>query len=186
MQEFVGIGVTTVYAVDLFQTAGVGLTLSKFLAGFNKISYMFSVIVAVYTLECFGRRCAYFQFPHEFSTYSWQTAKSAMVWGAVAMALILLIAGILDKFAQVKGPNQRSCGAGVTSMAFLCTSTFGATWLTNPRPYPTGTYISELCLPKRDLNSKCETRFGSDGFLSLHIYILDVFCYSTTYEKRTC
>lgn len=60
-----------------------------------------------------------------------------MVWGAVAMALILLIAGILDKFAQVKGPNQRSYGAGVAAMTFLYTATFGATWLTTPWLYPT-------------------------------------------------
>ena len=44
MQELVGIGVITVYAVDLFQTAGFSSTLSKLLAGFNNISYMFSVV----------------------------------------------------------------------------------------------------------------------------------------------
>ncbi|KAL8822998.1 MAG: hypothetical protein Q9191_006279 [Dirinaria sp. TL-2023a] len=57
MQELVGIGVITVYAVDLFQDAGFGETLSKLLAGFNNISYMFSVIFAVITLDRFGRRC---------------------------------------------------------------------------------------------------------------------------------
>ena len=56
MQELVGIGVITVYAVDLFQTAGFGEQTSKLLAGFNNLSYMFSVIFAVYTLDRFGRR----------------------------------------------------------------------------------------------------------------------------------
>ena len=56
MQELVGIGVITVYAVDLFKTAGFGDTLSKMLAGFNNISYMFSVIFAVFTLDRYGRR----------------------------------------------------------------------------------------------------------------------------------
>ena len=56
MQELVGIGVITVYAVDLFQTAGFGEETSKLLAGFNNLSYMFSVIFAVYTLDRFGRR----------------------------------------------------------------------------------------------------------------------------------
>ncbi|KAL9576336.1 MAG: hypothetical protein Q9212_007186, partial [Teloschistes hypoglaucus] len=56
MQELVGIGVITVYAVDLFQDAGFGLQLSKLLAGFNNISYMFSVVFAVYTLDRYGRR----------------------------------------------------------------------------------------------------------------------------------
>ncbi|KAL9615365.1 MAG: hypothetical protein Q9167_000193 [Letrouitia subvulpina] len=118
MQELVGIGVITVYAVDLFQDAGFGLTLSKLLAGFNNISYMFSVIFAVITLDRYGRR-------------------STMVWGAVGMALELLVAGILDKYAQIKGPNQRSFGAGVATLTFLYTATFGATWLTTPWLYPT-------------------------------------------------
>ena len=56
MQELVGIGVITVYAVDLFQNAGFGLQLSKLLAGFNNLSYMFSVIFAVFTLDRYGRR----------------------------------------------------------------------------------------------------------------------------------
>ena len=53
------------------------------------------------------------------------------------MSLILLIAGILDKFAQAKGPSQRAYGAGVAAMIFLYTATFGATWLTTPWLYPT-------------------------------------------------
>ena len=44
------------YAVDLFQDAGFGLELSKLLAGFNNLSYMFSVIFAVITLDKYGRR----------------------------------------------------------------------------------------------------------------------------------
>ena len=57
MQELVGIGVITVYAVDLFQDAGFSEELSKLLAGFNNLSYMFSVIFAVITLDRYGRRC---------------------------------------------------------------------------------------------------------------------------------
>lgn len=59
MQELVGIGVITVYAVDLFSTAGFSQTLSKLLAGFNNISYMFSVFFAVITLDRYGRRRKY-------------------------------------------------------------------------------------------------------------------------------
>lgn len=68
--------------------------------------------------------------------------KATMVWGAVGMALILLIAGILDKFAQTEGPNQRAYGAGVATMTFLYTATFGATWLTTPWLYPTEIFLS--------------------------------------------
>lgn len=118
MQELVGIGVITVYAVDLFQTAGFGENLSKLLAGFNNISYMFSVIFAVYTLDRFGRR-------------------SVMTWGTVAMALILLVAGILDKYASEEGPHRRQYAAGVAAFTFFYTAAFGATWLVPPWLYPT-------------------------------------------------
>lgn len=60
-----------------------------------------------------------------------------MVWGAVVMAIALLIGGILDMYAQEAGPNQRKYGAGVAAMTFLYTATFGATWLTTPWLYPT-------------------------------------------------
>ncbi|BCR90344.1 uncharacterized protein ACHE_60230S [Aspergillus chevalieri] len=118
MQELVGIGVITVYAVDLFSTAGFDENLSKLLAGFNNISYMFSVFFAVITLDRYGRR-------------------QTMVWGAVVMGLTLLVAGILDMYAQEAGPNQRKFGAGVAAMTFCYTATFGATWLTTPWLYPT-------------------------------------------------
>ncbi|KAI4270913.1 MAG: hypothetical protein L6R35_006579, partial [Caloplaca aegaea] len=52
MQELVGIGFITVYGIDLFQDAGfLALQPVNFLAGFNNISYMFSVIFAVITLD---------------------------------------------------------------------------------------------------------------------------------------
>lgn len=79
---------------------------------------MFSVLFAVFTLDRFGRR-------------------GTMVWGAAGMALLLLIGGILDKYAQSGGPNQRAYGAGVVTMTFLYTGTFGATWLVTPWLYPT-------------------------------------------------
>ena len=60
-----------------------------------------------------------------------------MVWGAVVMGLTLLLAGILDMYAQEAGPNQRKFGAGVAAMTFFYTATFGATWLTTPWLYPT-------------------------------------------------
>ncbi|KIK40141.1 hypothetical protein CY34DRAFT_807508 [Suillus luteus UH-Slu-Lm8-n1] len=118
MQELVGIGVITVYAIDLIQGAGFSQGDAKLLAGFNNLSYMFSVLFAVFTLDRCGRR-------------------STMVWGAAGMALLLLIGGILDKYAQAGGPNQRAYGAGVVAMTFLYTGTFGATWLVTPWLYPT-------------------------------------------------
>ncbi|KAG1870516.1 hypothetical protein C8R48DRAFT_597099 [Suillus tomentosus] len=131
MQELVGIGVITHFflpalatsltlyaAIDLIQGAGFSQDEAKLLAGFNNLSYMFSVLFAVFTLDRFGRR-------------------GTMVWGAAGMALLLLIGGILDKYAQSGGPNQRAYGAGVVAMTFLYTGTFGATWLVTPWLYPT-------------------------------------------------
>lgn len=110
--------VITLWAVDLFQDAGFGLELSKLLAGFNNLSYMFSVIFVVYILDRFGRRLT-------------------MVCGAVAIALELLVGGILDKYAQIPGPNQRSYAAAVEAFTFLYKATFGSNWLTTPWLYPT-------------------------------------------------
>lgn len=59
-------------------TSGYSLEQAKLFAGYNDISYMFCVLFAVFTLDRCGRR-------------------STMVWGAVAMAIFLLIAGVLDK-----------------------------------------------------------------------------------------
>lgn len=66
MQELVGIGVITVYAVDLFKDAGFDENMSKLLAGFNNISYMFSVIFAIYTLDRYGRRCKHYPRHREY------------------------------------------------------------------------------------------------------------------------
>lgn len=78
-----------------------------------------------------------------------------MVWGAVVMAIVLLIGGILDMYAQEAGPNQRKYGAGVAAMTFLYTATFGATWLTTPWLYPT-----EVCdFPFSPLFSFSETMY---------------------------
>ncbi|KAI9759887.1 MAG: hypothetical protein M4579_002012 [Chaenotheca gracillima] len=119
MQELVGIGVVTVYAVDLFQGAGYSETFSRILSGINDLTYMFSVIFAVITLDRYGRR-------------------STMVWGAVGMAAALLIAGLTDKWAsQPDLPNQKAYGAATASFIFIYTAIFGATWLTTPWLYPT-------------------------------------------------
>jgi MFS family permease len=72
------LSLTSCAAIDLIQGAGFSQGEAKLLAGFNNLSYMFSVLFAVFTLDRFGRR-------------------STMVWGAAGMALLLLIGGILDK-----------------------------------------------------------------------------------------
>jgi hypothetical protein len=141
MQELVGIGVVTVYAVDLFSSAGFSDNTSKLLASCNNISYMFSVIFAVITLDRYGRKCKY-RLPMPLTSETLfaiisDTLTATMVWGTVGMASALLIAGILDKYAAQNGLHQKAYRAGVATMTFLYTATFGATWLTTPWLYPT-------------------------------------------------
>lgn len=76
MQQLVGIGVVTVYAVDLFSTAGFSQNLSKLLAGFNNISYMFSVFFAVITLDRYGRRRMYYPANATFSISSTNSCRN--------------------------------------------------------------------------------------------------------------
>ena len=76
MQELVGIGVVTVYAVDLFEDAGFSEEMAKLLAGFNNISYMFSVIFSIVTLDRYGRRGKYDFFLNTLRWFSCLTLDS--------------------------------------------------------------------------------------------------------------
>ena len=56
MQELVGIGVVTVYAPTVFAQAGYTAQKSDLLSGINDICYLVSVLIAVFTLDKYGRR----------------------------------------------------------------------------------------------------------------------------------
>ncbi|EGG10976.1 uncharacterized protein MELLADRAFT_92386 [Melampsora larici-populina 98AG31] len=130
LQELVGIGVVTVYAPDVFQLAGseelfanllTFFLLSKRLSGINNVSYMFSVLVAVFTLDRMGRRVT-------------------LYWGAIVMGLALFLAGISTRYAidtNVPTEVRSRWGSVLIACIFVYTATFGATWLTVPWLYPT-------------------------------------------------
>lgn len=107
MQELVDVGVITVYAVDLFSSAGFNENTSKLLAGYNNLSYMLSVIFAAITLDRYDRRCKYrllHSLTHHNCLASADPSQSAtMVRSAIGMALELLLGGILDKYAAHSG-----------------------------------------------------------------------------------
>ncbi|KAH9810557.1 hypothetical protein DFH28DRAFT_1131953 [Melampsora americana] len=121
LQELVGIGVVTVYAPDVFQLAGSDEHFSSLLSGINNISYMFSVLVAVFTLDRMGRRVT-------------------LYWGAMVMGLALFLGGVSTRYAidtNVPADVRSRWGSVLITCIFLYTSTFGATWLTVPWLYPT-------------------------------------------------
>lgn len=126
LQELAGIGVITVYAPTVFRSGGFSDTLARLLSGFNDVSYMFSVFIAVWALDRTGRR-------------------KTLYWGNVVIGISLLIAGVAAKYALQYGAGSatedlalaKRWGAALAAMVFLYTATFGATWLTVPWLYPT-------------------------------------------------
>ncbi|GAC94853.1 sugar transporter [Pseudozyma hubeiensis SY62] len=126
LQELAGIGVITVYAPTVFRSGGFTDTLARLLSGFNDVSYMFSVLIAVFLLDRTGRR-------------------KTLYWGNIVMGISLLIAGVAAKYALEYGagsamenlPLAKRWGAALAAMVFLYTATFGATWLSVPWLYPT-------------------------------------------------
>ncbi|OCF78294.1 hypothetical protein I204_00232 [Kwoniella mangroviensis CBS 8886] len=118
-QELTGIGVVTVYAPTVFQSASYTAYKADWLSGVNNIFYMFSVLVAVFTLDRVGRRVT-------------------LYWGAIIMAICLALCTVGARYAiRTEGKEQAAWGAVVAAFTFIYTSTFGASWLTVPWLYPT-------------------------------------------------
>ncbi|WVW79773.1 hypothetical protein I302_101743 [Kwoniella bestiolae CBS 10118] len=118
-QELTGIGVITVYAPTVFQSASYTAYKADWLSGVNNIFYMFSVLVAVFTLDRVGRRVT-------------------LYWGAIIMAMCLALCTVGARYAiRTEGKEQAAWGAVVAAFTFVYTSTFGASWLTVPWLYPT-------------------------------------------------
>ncbi|KAI8097542.1 general substrate transporter [Halteromyces radiatus] len=124
VQELVGIGMITVYAPKVFQVAGFSESTSQLLSGLNNVSYMLSTLVAVFTLDKWGRR---------FTLY----------YGAVGQCLSLLLIGILVK-PEIMEQNPMGYGIGATVFTFIYTAFFGMTWLTVPWLYPTEIFPTKV------------------------------------------
>lgn len=115
VQEWVGIAAITVYQPTIFRQAGFTTDKSNWLSGLNNVFYMFSTLVAVFTLDRWGRR---------FSLY----------WGAIGQAIALFLAGGMSRLAANTGNQQY--GAAAAAFVIIYTCIFGATWLTVPWIYP--------------------------------------------------
>ena len=117
LQEWIGIAGVTIYANDIFQQAGYTLQKSRWIAGINDIFYMFSTLVAVYTLDRLGRRVT-------------------LYWGAIVMGISMFLSGGLSRLAIEHPAQAAQYGAASASFTFIFTAAFGATWLTVPWLYP--------------------------------------------------
>lgn len=93
IQELTGIGVVTVYAPQCFQKAGFSSQTSQLIAGINNITYMLSTLVAVFTLDKFGRRFSLF-------------------WGAAGQGISLVLLSVMVH------PNMLAQNHSVSSVEF--------------------------------------------------------------------
>ncbi|RMZ85793.1 hypothetical protein DV737_g364, partial [Chaetothyriales sp. CBS 132003] len=119
MQEWIGIAGVTVYSPTIFRIAGISNDKVGWIAGLNTITYMFSTLICVFTLDRIGRR--------------W-----TLYWGSVGQGITLFIAGGLSKYAKdaANSSSGKEAGNAAVAMVFLFTMIFGATWLTVPWLYP--------------------------------------------------
>ncbi|KAI9809717.1 MAG: hypothetical protein M1825_000150 [Sarcosagium campestre] len=117
LQEWIGIAGVTIYANDIFSQAGYSTFKARWLAGVNDIFYMFSTLIAVFTLDRLGRR-------------------KTLFWGSVVMGISMFLSGGLSKAAQQHPEQAAAYGAAAAAFTFVFTAGFGATWLTVPWLYP--------------------------------------------------
>ncbi|KAI8149231.1 general substrate transporter [Fennellomyces sp. T-0311] len=121
IQQLVGIGVITIYAPEVFiGSAGFSRFVSQLLSGINNVTYMFSTLVAVFTLDKWGRRFT-------------------MFYGAVGQGIALLMVAILTK-PEIIAQDPLGYGIGTTVFIFIYTALFGMTWLTVTWLYPVEIY----------------------------------------------
>ncbi|KAL8291519.1 hypothetical protein RQP46_002497 [Phenoliferia psychrophenolica] len=117
LQEWGGIAAITIYQPIIFQLAGFDAQTSGWVSGVNTITYMFSTLICVFTLDRFGRRALLF-------------------WGGGVQAFALVMAGVFVYLLRVHPEKTPQFGGAAAFMVFLYTATFGATWLTVPWIYP--------------------------------------------------
>lgn len=101
----------------IFKIAGFDSHKTMWISGLNNIFYAFATLLCVFTLDRIGRR--------------W-----TLWWGAAGQAIAMSLAGGLARGGLDHPNNMGSWGIGATSMVYLYTFVFGATWLTVPWLYP--------------------------------------------------
>ncbi|KAH7923026.1 general substrate transporter [Leucogyrophana mollusca] len=125
IQEWVGIAAITVYAPTIFAEAGYSPRKAQWISGLNDITYMLSTLVAILTIDRWGRRVG-------------------LWWGSVGQGVAMFLAGAFGRLLK-DHPDKASAYGGATAFfIFVYTAVFGATWLTIPWVYPTETFPLEV------------------------------------------
>ncbi|KAJ5349146.1 uncharacterized protein N7506_002399 [Penicillium brevicompactum] len=117
LQCWSGIAGVTMYAPTIFKIAGFDSQKTMWISGLNNIFYAFATLICVFTLDRIGRR--------------W-----TLWWGAAGQAIAMFLAGGMARGGINNLENQAPWGIAATSMVYLYTFVFGATWLTVPWLYP--------------------------------------------------
>ncbi|KAL4246410.1 major facilitator superfamily protein [Abortiporus biennis] len=125
IQEWVGIAAITVYAPTIFAEAGYGARKSQWLSGLNDITYMLSTLLAVITIDRWGRRIG-------------------LYWGAIGQGTSLILAGAFSRLLKDHPEKASQYGGAAALFVFMYTAIFGATWLTIPWVYPTEIFPLEV------------------------------------------
>ncbi|KAK7445732.1 hypothetical protein VKT23_014727 [Stygiomarasmius scandens] len=125
IQEWVGIAAITVYAPTIFAEAGYAARKSQWLSGLNDITYMLATLMAVVTIDRWGRRVG-------------------LWWGAVGQGISLILAGAFSRLLRDHPEKASQYGGAAAFFVFLYTAIFGATWLTIPWVYPTEIFPLEV------------------------------------------
>ncbi|MCJ1436271.1 hypothetical protein MMC27_005649 [Xylographa pallens] len=126
MQEWIGIAGITIYGPTIFSLAGVSAKDRLWVSGLNDITYMFSTLICVFTLDRIGRR--------------W-----TLYWGSIGQGISIILAGVLSRVTADASPgNAAGPGGAAIFFVFLFTAIFGATWLTVPWLYPAEIFSLEI------------------------------------------
>ncbi|THH33353.1 hypothetical protein EUX98_g809 [Antrodiella citrinella] len=123
--RWTGVSAITVYASTIFAQAGYSPRKAQWLSGLNDIMYMLSTLMAVVTIDRWGRRVG-------------------LYWGAIAQGLALILAGAFSRLLKDNPEHAAEFGGAAAFFVFLYTAVFGATWLTIPWVYPTETFPVEV------------------------------------------
>ncbi|KAJ5273089.1 hypothetical protein N7478_008214 [Penicillium angulare] len=104
-------------ARPIFKIAGFDSQKTMWISGLNNIFYACATLICVVTLDRIGRR--------------W-----TLWWGAAGQVAAMFLAGGMARGGIANPDNQAPWGIAATSMVYLYTFVFGATWLTVPWLYP--------------------------------------------------
>ncbi|KAL1966266.1 hypothetical protein VTN77DRAFT_4619 [Rasamsonia byssochlamydoides] len=116
MQAWTGVTSVVVYAPTLFKIAGFSAEKADFLTGFANVVTMVSCILAIFTIDRFGRR-------------------NVLMVGGAGQSLAFFILGALSKVGADK--HSTTIGAAAGAFVFVYNFVFAATWLSVP-------WISEI------------------------------------------